>query len=105
MNDELIANVAVSTIETFMLSNGIAPSVDWDINCSDCFRQYYGHLVITVCGRALVNADRDIDVLWEKFVNFILKNNSHFSAVKFSPYNLERYEHSEATYIYLSVSH
>ena len=105
MNDEAIVETAVTILSLFLWSNGYAPSGDWDINCSDCFRQYGSHIVITVCGRALINADRNVDSLWEKFVDYILKNNSHISNIKFSPYDLEKYSHTADEYIYLSVSH
>ena len=104
MNDELIANVAVSTIADFFLSNGYIPSGGWDFNDPNCFKQYGPHIVITACGRATESAILDVDVLWEKFVDYILQHNSHITAVKFSPFKMERYDYPEASYLYLSLA-
>ena len=101
----IIAAVAVSMIETFMRLNGFEPSGGWDINYPECFRAYGEHCVITVCGHALCNTEFVTMSLWDKFTQYVIAHDKLPSAIKFAPYNLERYDHPEATYIILSVAY
>ena len=102
---EVICSVAISVIELFMKVHGYESSSGWDINAPECFKDYGEHYVITVGGHALDNAELDVDILWDKFTRYVMELNKQPSAIKFAPYNLERYDHPEATYIFLSISY
>ena len=104
MDNFTLAQIAVLVMEQFLIMVGYTPSGGWDFYDTNCFRQFGEHIVISTCGRATPIAERDVDVLWGLFCDYMTEHNSLASAVKFAPYNIERYDYADGTFIYISVS-
>lgn len=90
---ELLDQIAVRTMETWLLSMGFQPSNEWDPNDLNCVRDYGPHRIWTV--QARIPADLvdglDLDTLDKAFREYMTAHNATPTAVKFEPYGIEKY--------------
>lgn len=89
MSENIQTQLAVHILEVWLLMLGFQPSVDWDENDTNCYRQYGSHCIWTVS--AHITAPYDFDALWDAFQEYLYKHNALPDAVKFQPYDLTIY--------------
>ena len=103
MDVKTLSNIVVHTLQSWLLTQGITPSLEWDAADHNCFRASGEHLIWTVQGKALAPFD-EYDMS-RAFDHYFTERNKLPGAVPFYPYMLQRYECpcGCGTYVYASV--